>query len=138
MPGERFGDSHVVSASVRRRVRLTTRATLVMAVGWLSAAIVASAAGGFVARVDRHPDRLDRHPRSLSVVAVGDWLPENSVNAAAAGFARPGVRFDHEPLLRPIAPMIGAADLAICHMETPIGGPVDAVGFGGAPRPGVR
>ncbi len=76
-------------------------------------------------------ERLVAPPRSLSVVAAGDWLPESRVNAAAAAAAPPGVRFDHVPLLAPIAPMIASADLAICHMETPIGWPGAPVGLVG-------
>lgn len=63
------------------------------------------------------------------MVAVGDWLSEHGVNAAAATFAAPGVRVDHGPLLAPIAPIIASADLAICHMETPITDPGGRYGF---------
>ncbi len=76
-------------------------------------------------------DRLAPPARTVSVIAVGDWLPESRVNAAAAAAAPPGVRFDHVPLLAPIAPMIASADLAICHMETPIGWPGATVGLVG-------
>jgi poly-gamma-glutamate synthesis protein (capsule biosynthesis protein) len=41
------------------------------------------------------------------------------------------VRFDHAPLVAPIAPIIASADLAICHMETPIGEPGAAYGLVG-------
>ena len=65
------------------------------------------------------------------MVAVGDWLSEHRVNQAAAAFAAPGVRVDHGPLLAPISPIIGSADLAICHMETPISEPGAEYGFMG-------
>ncbi|MGB8861545.1 MAG: CapA family protein [Ilumatobacteraceae bacterium] len=73
------------------------------------------------------------HPpgRTFTVAAVGDFLSEGLVNDAAAAVAPPGVRFDYEPLLRPIAGMIAGADLAICHMETPVGAPGAQVGFAG-------
>jgi poly-gamma-glutamate synthesis protein (capsule biosynthesis protein) len=65
------------------------------------------------------------------VIAVGDWLSEHRVNEAAAGFAPPGVRVDHGPLMAPIAPIIASADVAICHMETPISGPGAPYGWVG-------
>jgi poly-gamma-glutamate capsule biosynthesis protein CapA/YwtB (metallophosphatase superfamily) len=73
--------------------------------------------------------RLRPPGRSFSIAAVGDWLSEGLVNNAAAAAAPAGVRYDHEPLLRPIASIISAADLAICHMETPIGLPGATAGF---------
>jgi poly-gamma-glutamate capsule biosynthesis protein CapA/YwtB (metallophosphatase superfamily) len=67
-------------------------------------------------------------PRSFTLVATGDVLLHGTLwaqaeaDAAAAG--KPG--FDFRPLLAGVAPVVSAADLAICHMETPIaaaGGP---------------
>lgn len=75
--------------------------------------------------------RLNPPLRTFTVAAVGDFLSEPSVNNAAAGYAEPGVRFDYEPLLRPIESLLQSADLAICHMETPIGLPGAVVGFAG-------
>ena len=95
----------------------------------LGAVTAAGPLGG--ATVDEPAVRVDRPPRTFSVVATGDWLPENRVNAAAAAAAADGVRFDHGPLLDPIAPIVASADLAICHMETPIGSPGAAAGFRG-------
>lgn len=73
-------------------------------------------------------ERLDPPGRSFVVAAVGDWLSEALVNNAAAAAAPAGVRYDHEPLLRPITPILSNADLAICHMEVPIGKPGAAAG----------
>ncbi len=67
-------------------------------------------------------------PRTLSVAAVGDWLSEQRVNSAAALAAAPGVRYNHVPLLQPLMPLLNSVDLAICHMETPIGRPGARVG----------
>ncbi len=74
-------------------------------------------------------ERLDPPGRTFSIAAVGDWLSEALVNNAAAAAAPPGVRYDHEPLLRPISSILSAVDLAICHMETPIGLPGAKAGF---------
>jgi len=73
--------------------------------------------------------RVQAPLRTFTFAAVGDWLSEGLVNNAAAAAAPPGVRYDHEPLLRATAPLIQWADLAICHMETPIGTPGAKVGF---------
>jgi len=81
------------------------------------------------ATVGTGAQRLNPPGRTFDIVAVGDWLSEGLVNNAAAAAAPPGVRYDHEPLLRPIAPIIGSADLAICHMEIPIGAPGGKAGF---------
>jgi poly-gamma-glutamate synthesis protein (capsule biosynthesis protein) len=70
---------------------------------------------------DRAADRTDPPLRSLTVVATGDILTEASVRASAARAAPVGGRFDFVPMLQPIAPLISSADLAICHMELPIG-----------------
>jgi poly-gamma-glutamate synthesis protein (capsule biosynthesis protein) len=66
-------------------------------------------------------------PRSFTLVAGGDVLVEKAVgdSAAAAGALR-GIRYDFGPMFAPVAPLVIGADLAICHMETPVG------------RPGVR
>lgn len=74
-------------------------------------------------------DRLTPPGRTFSIAAVGDWLSEGLVNNAAAAAAPAGVRYDHEPLLRPLTQIISSADLAICHMETPIGLPGAKAGF---------
>jgi hypothetical protein len=75
--------------------------------------------------------RLTPPRRTFTVAAVGDFLAEGLVNNAAAAAAPPGVRYDYEPLLRPHAFLVKFADLAICHMETPIGPPGAKVGFVG-------
>ena len=60
-------------------------------------------------------------PRTVSIAAVGDWLSETPVNNAATKLAPDGVRYNHVPLLEPLIPLLDSVDLAICHMETPIG-----------------
>lgn len=74
--------------------------------------------------------RLNPPPRSFSLIATGDVLTEALVMNAAASFgATTGARYNFAPLLAPVTAMISSADIAICHMEMPIGAP-------GAP-PGV-
>ncbi|MDO8362107.1 MAG: CapA family protein [Actinomycetota bacterium] len=75
--------------------------------------------------------RLEPPGRTFTVAAVGDFLSEGLVNNAAHALAPSGVRYDYEPLLRPISGIVQSADLAICHMETPIGAPGAVVGMAG-------
>ncbi|MFB7938035.1 CapA family protein [Streptomyces sp. NPDC056049] len=71
--------------------------------------------------------RIKQGGRSFSVAAAGDVLihPElveqASEDAEATGRGSAGL--DFEPLLAGVRPVIGKADLAICHMETPVGRP---------------
>lgn len=75
--------------------------------------------------------------RTFTVAATGDVLTEGTVVAAAAGYAAPGAKYDFAPIFAPVAPIIEAADLGICHMEVPIGGPNDHPGvYGRSPYGG--
>ena len=66
--------------------------------------------------------RLDPPPRSFTVIAGGDVLTEERVRLAAGNAGAPnGVRFDFGPMFEQLRDVIGPADLAICHMETPVG-----------------
>ncbi|SNT43676.1 poly-gamma-glutamate synthesis protein (capsule biosynthesis protein) [Asanoa hainanensis] len=61
-------------------------------------------------------------PRTITVVASGDVLlhaPLWQDAARAAG----GRGYDFAPLLSDVAPVVRDADLAICHLETPVGRP---------------
>jgi poly-gamma-glutamate synthesis protein (capsule biosynthesis protein) len=84
--------------------------------------------------------RVTPPPRTLTVAATGDILPEKEVlQAGARAAAGTGARYDFGPLFAPIAPLIQWSDLAICHMETPIGAPGEAAGwFGPSPFGGSR
>jgi poly-gamma-glutamate synthesis protein (capsule biosynthesis protein) len=76
--------------------------------------------------------RLTPPPRSLSVIAGGDVLTEERVRlAAATAGSTSGVRFDFGPMFGDMREVIEAADLAICHMETPIGAPGGTYGYAG-------
>ncbi|MFN8021350.1 MAG: CapA family protein [Acidimicrobiales bacterium] len=82
-------------------------------------------------------DRLEPPLRTLLVAMGGDILNENAVNAAGAAAAAPGERYDFRPVFAPIAPVLGSADLAICHAELPIGAPGARAGqYGRSPYGG--
>jgi len=76
--------------------------------------------------------RLAPPPRTFNLVATGDVLTESAVNFAAASLATAtGARFDFAPLLAPVTAMLSSADIAICHMEIPIGVPGERAGIYG-------
>lgn len=80
------------------------------------------------ARVEQFADRIGP-PRSLLVSAGGDILTENAVLAAGKrGGAATGARYDFSHVFAPLAAVNARADLAICHMELPIGRPGGSVG----------
>ncbi|MFJ9637784.1 CapA family protein [Streptomyces sp. NPDC101178] len=59
-------------------------------------------------------------PRPFTLLASGDVLPHSSVIDRAAADAG-GQGYDFTPMLKGAAPVVSAADLAICHMETVYG-----------------
>jgi len=62
-------------------------------------------------------------PTSFTVVATGDVLihQEGSlVNGAATAGQANGTGYDFSGVFAPVAPLIEGADLAICHLETPV------------------
>jgi len=80
-----------------------------------------------------------QHPplRTFTLAATGDVLTEGTVVAAAASYAAPGQKYDFAPIFAPVAPILQSVDLAICHMELPIGGPNDHPGvYGRSPYGG--
>ncbi|MDT7727108.1 MAG: hypothetical protein QOI21_3684 [Actinomycetota bacterium] len=65
---------------------------------------------------------------SFTVVATGDVLIHPAISDQAAEDAKTSGQgvFDYRPLLSGVKPLISGADLAICHLETPLakeGGP---------------
>lgn len=86
----------------------------------------------------RQPEPVRRV--SVTVALTGDVLVHDSVWLAAqrlAGRTRAGAAFDFEPMLAELRPVISGADLAICHMETPVapvGGPYSSYPLFSVPR----
>ncbi len=72
-------------------------------------------------------------PRTFTLAFTGDVLSHSPVtrqaaaNAAAAG----GGGYDYRPMFAAVGPMLSAADLAICHLETPLSR--DGAGLRGFP-----
>ncbi|UOY02812.1 CapA family protein [Blastococcus sp. PRF04-17] len=61
-------------------------------------------------------------PESFTLVATGDVLVHQD-RALTTGARTPDGGYDFSAVLAPVAPLIGAADLAICHLETPVAPP---------------
>lgn len=57
-------------------------------------------------------------PRTVTISGSGDVLPHAAVLDSAR--ATPGDGYDFAPSLAEIAPSVRAADIAVCHLETPI------------------
>jgi poly-gamma-glutamate capsule biosynthesis protein CapA/YwtB (metallophosphatase superfamily) len=65
-------------------------------------------------------------PETFTVVATGDVLVHQDralVAGAAAAGRRTGRGYDFTDVLAPVAPIIAAADVAVCHLETPLAPP---------------
>ena len=61
-------------------------------------------------------------PQSFTLLATGDVLIHQDLELTA-GALQPDGSYDFSGVLRPVAPLIRAADLAICHLETPVAPP---------------
>jgi poly-gamma-glutamate capsule biosynthesis protein CapA/YwtB (metallophosphatase superfamily) len=63
--------------------------------------------------------------RQFTVIAAGDVLLHSGFWSQAAAAARRSGRpgYDFRPLLAPVRAEVSGADLAICHLETPLGRP---------------
>ncbi|MEV0411763.1 CapA family protein [Streptomyces sp. NPDC050448] len=67
-----------------------------------------------------HAARSDGAAKGFTLVATGDVLPHDSVIKRAAADAD-GDGHDFKPMFSLVKPVVSAADLAICHMETVYG-----------------
>jgi poly-gamma-glutamate capsule biosynthesis protein CapA/YwtB (metallophosphatase superfamily) len=69
------------------------------------------------------PGPISASATSLTVIATGDVLIHQGgplVRGAAAAGRSNGTGYDFRGVFTPVAPIIRAADLAICHLETPV------------------
>jgi poly-gamma-glutamate capsule biosynthesis protein CapA/YwtB (metallophosphatase superfamily) len=63
-------------------------------------------------------------PRSFTLAATGDLLAQSAINERAATNASIwGGDYDFRPMFEPVRPLIEGADLALCHLETPLARP---------------
>lgn len=61
--------------------------------------------------------------RTISILGVGDILTHKEIIAQAIEDARGESPADFLPQLQGIEPLVSSADLAVCHMEYPVGSP---------------
>lgn len=106
---------------------------IVPAVGLVAAAAIAAPSGPeLVANVGQRAERVAPPPRQVSVIAGGDILTEFRVRSVAARYGDDiGARFEFGPMFAPVRPVVASADVAICHMELPIGTAGGAYGNSG-------
>src|SRR5690606_31176669 len=89
-------------------------------------AALVSAAAGCAGQPDASPPASPTQtpgpqPLTVTIAAAGDILPHAPVNASAAEYAQgTGGDFDYAPMFADVAPLLSAADLALCHLETPL------------------
>jgi hypothetical protein len=75
------------------------------------------------------PTTLDRPLRSFTVLTTGDFLLHMPVQRKALAYG--SGTYDFSPMLAEVADEVAEADLAICHMETPLSS--DNTGLSGYP-----
>ncbi|MGW0822865.1 CapA family protein [Streptomyces sp. NPDC002845] len=95
--------------------------------------LMATAACQAQGSVPRPPGSGQRAPsaegaRGFTLVASGDVLPHSSIIDRAHADAD-GDGYDFRPMLAGVRPVVSAADLAICHMETVYGADGDYTGY---------
>jgi poly-gamma-glutamate capsule biosynthesis protein CapA/YwtB (metallophosphatase superfamily) len=60
-------------------------------------------------------------PATVTLAFTGDLLPHAPVSRQAAAYGvATGVPYDYGPMFARVAPVLAAADVAICHLETPL------------------
>ena len=62
----------------------------------------------------------ERAPVRFTIAASGDLLPHLPIVARARALAGTGEDYDFAPMFRSLRPLIERADLALCHVETPL------------------
>ncbi|PWR11910.1 poly-gamma-glutamate biosynthesis protein [Micromonospora sicca] len=100
----------------------------------LVTALVVTPAGGWAQPADAVPERLSPQPaaaaapeagtpRQVSILGSGDILVHPPTWRQARADARAAGRsgYDFDPIFASIRPAVESADLAICHMEAPMG-----------------
>lgn len=92
---------------------------------WAGLNLSASASAWIAWDADSPPteggwDRGPRLPERFTMVLGGDVLVHTGVWSQAAAYAGAGERFDFRPMFAPLRTLLTVADVAICHLETPV------------------
>jgi hypothetical protein len=80
---------------------------------------VALAAVGVTPHAGASPAVQLPKPVRLTIAASGDFLIHSPVYSRALADGG-GARYDFAPMFKPVRPWIAGADLALCHVETPL------------------
>ncbi|SOC55091.1 CapA family protein [Ornithinimicrobium cerasi] len=109
-------DTAAVTATTPRQPAPTTTAPGTVATD------APSAGGGGETQTDEpRTDDGDDGPLEITLAATGDILTHSRVNVTANRNAGGGEGdYDYTPMYAEVAPLLGAADLTLCHMETPL------------------
>ena len=116
--------------AARRRARVVDPRSRRARLRRARAAGPAGPAGGRALRRRVRPRPASTAPplRSFTLAASGDILLHTSViNMARQYAAGSGVPYDFAPMFAAVQPVIAAADLGICHLETPVAPPGEAL-----------
>lgn len=105
----------------RRRIRLSvaagTASVLAAAAALLAAGCTPAERSAATAAAGPEPGT-----RPFTLLATGDVIPYPSIMTQAADDAG-GEDYDFRPMFAAVAPTVAAADVALCHLETPLGPP---------------
>lgn len=82
----------------------------------ISAVSVTASTTGDLSNARAETTAVAREPRSFTVAVTGDLL----IHASIVRAARTGDGWDFTSMFSPVAPILRSADLAICHVETPM------------------
>lgn len=93
-------------------------------VAWATVAALVTAESAGAGAQPVAPDPPPAPPRTISVVVTGDTLMHSPLVRRAQ---LPGGGYDFTPMFAEIAPLVAGADLAICHLETPVAPPGEAL-----------
>jgi poly-gamma-glutamate synthesis protein (capsule biosynthesis protein) len=78
-------------------------------------------AGPSTEETEDAPDAPDDAPLEITLAATGDILAHSRLNLTANAYAGSVEgRYDYSPMFADVAPLISEADLALCHLETPL------------------
>lgn len=70
---------------------------------------------------DEAPQKESKEPLEITLAATGDILTHSRVNVTANRYAGGAEgTYDYAPMYAEVAPLLSAADLTLCHMETPL------------------
>jgi poly-gamma-glutamate capsule biosynthesis protein CapA/YwtB (metallophosphatase superfamily) len=102
--------------------RLTRRGRVVLGgLGVLLLAGAGSLVGGPALELARAAGRLGQADRTVTLIASGDVLPHGAVLRQATAFGRQtGHPYEFRPMFADLRPILGRADLAVCHLEVPL------------------